>query len=326
MRRGRIKVSSEGGEAVYHCISRVVNGERVMDAGAREVLRKQLWQTAEYCGVQIQTYAILSNHFHVLVRVPQKRALSDEELLRRYRLLHTKPTRYQTQRLEVIEAWLKQGNREGEVWREGQREQMNDVSWFMKLVKQRFTIWYNKTHGRYGTLWAERFKSVLIEPRHHAIQTVALYIDLNPLRAGLVKDPKDYRYSGYGEAVAGGRQAREGLQSVYGENWEQTQSAHRQGLYGKAVETRQNAAAISERDFETVLKQKGRLSLSEVLRCRVRYFTDGAVLGSRAFVEKHLEDYRKRYGVKRVTPRELEAVTDWKGLMTLRSLRRNVFG
>ena len=40
---------------------------------------------------------------------------------------------------------------------------MGDVSEFMKSVKQRFGIWFNKTHGRYGTLWADRFKSVLVE-------------------------------------------------------------------------------------------------------------------------------------------------------------------
>jgi putative transposase len=37
------------------------------------------------------------------------------------------------------------------------------------------------------------------------------YIDLNPVRAELVKDPKDYRWSGYGEAVAGNQARRVGL-------------------------------------------------------------------------------------------------------------------
>jgi hypothetical protein len=62
----------EDGEAVYHCMTRVVNGERVIDGVAKEVLRKQLWAVADFCGVQFRTHAILSNHFHVLLKVPGK--------------------------------------------------------------------------------------------------------------------------------------------------------------------------------------------------------------------------------------------------------------
>lgn len=71
MRTARIKVVATEAESVYHVMTRVVNGERVIDEVGREVLRKQLWQVADYGGVQILTYAILSNHFHVLVRIPK---------------------------------------------------------------------------------------------------------------------------------------------------------------------------------------------------------------------------------------------------------------
>lgn len=54
----------------------------------------------------------------------------------------------------------------------------------------------------FETLWAERFKSVLVEGFGNALETVAAYIDLNPVWAGIVEDPKDYRFCGYAEAVA----------------------------------------------------------------------------------------------------------------------------
>ena len=189
MREARIKVPVESGDAVYHCITRVVNGERLLDEPAREVLRKQLWQVADFCGVLIHTYAILSNHFHVLLMVPQRATLSDAELLRRYRRLYPTPTKFQAARLDVIEAELRSGGPEGDAWRNRQLALMGDVSQFMKLLKQRFSVWFNKSHHRYGTLWAERFKSLLVEPTGRAIETVAAYIDLNPVRAGLVDDP-----------------------------------------------------------------------------------------------------------------------------------------
>ncbi|MCC5789453.1 MAG: hypothetical protein JJT75_07450, partial [Opitutales bacterium] len=63
---------------------------------------------------------------------------------------------------------------------------------------------YNSTHRRYGPLWSEKFKSVLVEGRANALKVVAAYIDLNPVRAGLVDDPGKYAYSGYGESVMEG--------------------------------------------------------------------------------------------------------------------------
>lgn len=80
---------------------------------------------------------------------------------------------------------------------------MHDLSEFMKTVLQRFTRWFNRTHSRMGTLWEERFKSVIVESGM-AARTMAAYIDLNPVWAGMVEDPADYRWSGYGEAVGGG--------------------------------------------------------------------------------------------------------------------------
>ena len=52
-------------------MTRVVAGARLVDDPAKEILRRQLWMVAEFCGVEILTYAILRNHFHILVRVPQ---------------------------------------------------------------------------------------------------------------------------------------------------------------------------------------------------------------------------------------------------------------
>ena len=67
----------------------------------------------------------------------------------------------------------------------------------MIKFKQRFSIWYNRSHGRFGTLWAERFRSVLIEGRPLALQTVVAYIDLKPVRAHLCRDPMQYRFCDY---------------------------------------------------------------------------------------------------------------------------------
>jgi hypothetical protein len=93
---------------------------------------------------------------------------------------------------------------------------MFDLSIFIKELKGGFAQWYNRRHGRYGVLWADRFKSVLLEGGE-ALAAVAAYIELNPVRASLCADPKDYRYCGYAEALAKGSSlARQGIRIVLG--------------------------------------------------------------------------------------------------------------
>src|SRR5690606_12002260 len=285
MRSSRVRVDAKDSEADYHCMSRTVNGEKLLDHTAREVLRRQIWQTADYCGVEVITYAILPNHFHVLVRVPQKTLISDKELLRRFHVFYPKPTRYQQLRLEVVESWIKSGAPEANAWRRQHTALMNDVSSFMKLLKQRFTIWFNHTHRRFGTLWAERFKSVLVEPQRRTLQTMAAYIDLNAVRAGLVNDPKDYRFCGYAEAVAGSSRARAGLLSVCpGRSWSRAQTGYRELLYGTGGRPLENRTSIDATEVKRVLAAGGKLPLATLLRCRWRYLTDGAALGTKAFI------------------------------------------
>jgi REP element-mobilizing transposase RayT len=329
MRQARIVVPAEEGPGVYHAITRTVNGERLFDDVAREVLRKLIWRIADYCGVEIYTYAILSNHFHVLVRIPQKTDIPDAELLRRYHVLYPKPTKYQAARLEVIQVQLASNGPEAVAWRRRQTALMGDLSQFMKLLKQRFSIWFNKSHRRFGTLWAERFKSHLIEATQNPLETVAAYIDLNCVRAGLATDPKDYRFCGYAEAVAGSEIARLGLAAIFGsaaQSWPEVQAGYRLRLFGTAAGPREHGGTIALEELQQVLKTGGQLPLATVLRCRVRYFTDGAVLGSQAFVAMQLARYRKRAGpIDCTTPQPLPNLTDWGDLATLRKLRGPVF-
>jgi len=304
-----------------------VNGAFLLDDPAKETLRKQLWQIADFCGVQILTFTILSNHFHVLLRVPQTAPVADTELLRRYSVLYPKPTRFQEARLEVVQAWLQTSAPEGDAWRKRQLALMGDVSQFMKLLKQRFSIWFNRTNNRFGTLWSERFKSILVEPNAKVLETLAAYIDLNAVRAGLVADPKDYRFCGYAEALSGHSQARIGLCTLLaGETrpeWDQAQADYRLTLFGIGSGARPDEGTLSSTDLENTVAQQGRLPRHIILRQRIRHFTEGAVLGGKNFVATHLATYRASTGRRRTSPpKPLPSLTDWgTPLVTLRGLR-----
>lgn len=204
---------------------------------------------------------------------------------------------------------------------------MGDVSQYMKLLKQRYSIWFNKTHARFGTLWAERFKSLLVESEFRVMQNVAAYIDLNSVRAGLVSDPKDYRFSGYAEAVAGKRVAQDGLCFALGiPNWTDAQAAYRMVLFGTGAAPR-DSATVTSTDLAKVLAAGGKLPIATVLRCRLRYFTDGAVLGSRLYVEDQIKKHHLRRGCRHgASPRPLPPITDWGDITALRGFRLRLVG
>ncbi|MFO8027951.1 MAG: transposase [Opitutales bacterium] len=330
MRSKRLKV--QGAEACYHCMTRTVNGEHLFGGREKEVLRKMIWQVADFCGVRVLTYCIMANHFHVLVHVPEVGELSDGELMRRYKVLYPKPTKYQTASIKVLEKQLAAGGEEAEAVRQRLRVRMGDVSEFMKALKQRFSIWFNKSHDRFGTLWADRFKSVLVEGKGNPLQTMAAYIDLNPVRAGLVEDPKDYRFCGYSEAVAGNGSACGGLRRIWADHSGDGSTAkvlqsHRSLIFGKGGDPWEMKGRVMRREqvARVLEEQDGVLPKAAALRCRVRYFTDGAILGSAEYVRGFVDvAYRVQQRKRPLKANPLKGAR-WGDMAVLQSLRREVF-
>ncbi len=118
----------------------------------------------------------MSNHFHILIRVVTRRSaqLTNEELL--VRLWHF----YNNPKDVLVRAELQAGLSSKEAQQQAATRRrllarMEDLSAFVKLLKQRFSIWYNRTHGRVGTHGCERFKSLLVEGTPHALRLVTAY-------------------------------------------------------------------------------------------------------------------------------------------------------
>jgi REP element-mobilizing transposase RayT len=287
---------------------------------------------AAFGGLEILTYSFMSNHFHILVHVPEPREVSDEELLKRLSFI-LQPHEVSPIALQ-LQDYRRQGlNQAAETLKARFTYRMYNISEFFKAFKQRFSQSYNVRTGRNGPLWEQRFKSILVEGSEHALLTMAAYIDLNPVRAGLVSDPKDYRFSGYGEAVAGSKVARDGLRrlmqatGIGRHSWGQAQRAYRQRLYvqgrqkGLDPEGRPLRQGFAPEQVQKVLETGGRLPMHELLRCRVRYFSDGLALGSKAFLEEVFQRYRGHFGPRRLCGARPMRFGDWGGLCTLRDLR-----
>ena len=79
-------------------------------------------------------------------------------------------------------------------------ETADGVPLMMQGLGRAYVRYFNRRHGRSGTLWEGRYRSTLIEAERHLLACMA-YIDLNPVRAGLVADPADYPWSSHAHGV-----------------------------------------------------------------------------------------------------------------------------
>nr|MBI1231043.1 hypothetical protein [Cytophagales bacterium] len=147
---------------------------------------------------------------------------------------------------------------------------------------------------RKGTLWEERFRSTLVEGQENALMNTAAYIELNPVRAGIVRDPKDYIWCSYNEAVAGGARAREGvirLASAQGPDltWRQAMTQYRAFFVSRFIATSDGDIHFSPLQGRELGKD---LTISDRINVRIRHFTAGLVLGSQEFVRHFYEKNR----------------------------------
>ena len=304
-------------------MTRTVNGEMLLERQEKEVLRKMLHQIADFSGIELLTYAVMGNHFHVLVRVSSKaKEISDAELIRRFRVLYPLPTNYRPEDPAVLEDLLKKGGSDAEALRKQLIARMGDVSEFMRSLKQRFAIWFNKSHRRYGPLWSDRFKSVIVENDPVVVKTIAAYIDLNPVRAGIVADPKDYRFCGYAEAVAKNDRMVKGITAILSDTDKaRALSDYRMVLFGKGARPKSDGSGVrmSGSASRKVMECKGELPRHIQSLQRLKFITEGAVIGSEAFIHDYVNNWSHRLGdVRSRKP----VRTPLEGLPALSSFKR----
>lgn len=342
---GRLRILGKGPleSYCYHVMSRTNGGEIWFDDVEKEALRRIIWRMAEFSGIKIITYCIMGNHFHLLAEVPHQQTWlqrfegphGEARFFNHLRILYSKTY------LGLLRDDLADLRKRGLTALAQQRidalkRRFCDLSLFVKEIKERFSRWLNKRRGRRGTLWMDRFKSVLVEGKGEALRTMAAYIDLNPIRAGMAKDPKDYRWCGYAEALSGSRRAQRGLCRAIGkpvDGWKTAGAAqayrcilHVEGREVRdAQHTKVVRRGISVDKARTVLKERGKLTVADLVKLRVRYFTDGVALGSREFVEGIFEAQRAQFSPKRKTGAKRIRESE-EPLYALRQLRLKAVG
>jgi putative transposase len=359
---------SEEKPAIYHCLSRVVDRRFALEERDKEQFRSFMRMYEKFTGCRVLTYCLMCNHVHLLVEVTPRPLgpMTDEELLDRVKAISS-PMGVSLLRKELKEAREKLAaglvNEEFiEKIHARYTYRMHDLSEFMKTLMQRFTQWYNTVHKRRGTLWEGTFKSVVVEDGL-AARTMAAYIDLNPVRAGMVSDPAEYRWSGYGEAVGGGtkgdgKRAREGLVRAWmahkgwngdaklwnggGKRHGKVHEEYRAMLLIEGVEKFKEVSDERTGELRLKLERKGMskdevdaemrrleagrgVAIAKRLRWRLRYLSDGAVIGQRSFVDEVFRQCRGQFGPRRKDGArrmrgDAAGLTKESGLWSLRDL------
>ncbi len=193
-------------------------------------------------------------------------------------------------------------------------QRMYDLSRFILSVKQRFSLWFNQKTDRKGTLWEDRFQAVLVQPGA-AVAELAAYIDLNPVRAGVVADAKDYPWSQFGAAVAGDGLAQQALEYLAEHHaLQQRARAHIPNepspgapLMGLQLglstihmflqeRDKRRQAAQNQRDLETSASSPPAISYAEDT---IPAFSKGLAIGDPDYLEAVFAEHRKHFGYRR---------------------------
>ncbi|GAB6095540.1 hypothetical protein JCM14469_17920 [Desulfatiferula olefinivorans] len=293
-------------KSVYHVITRTALDGLPFGPVEKDRFVSILKRFSRIYFTEILGYSVMDNHVHILVKMLPERHYSDDEIRSRYTLNYGGDAVFPEGRIGHF------------------RTKWANLSEFIREVKQTFSRYYNKAKGRRGTLWGERFKSVIVEKGETLINCLA-YIELNAVRAGIVKRPENYRWCSLGYHSQTGN-TDDFLSTDFGlVEFGHLDEAERFRRYRRHV---YEAGALDrsgtrrEKVIEPVIveaERKKNYDITPVDRFmnRTRYFTDSGIIGSRAFVAEHYQMFKHVFHC-----RHEKKPTPIKGLERMYSLKR----
>ena len=207
-------------ETVHHLTSRIAHRVYFLKESERNDFLEIVRRTVDFTGLRLLGWCVMSNHFHLLIHLPERVEVGETEVLRRYGVLKGRAAAEGMAKSFLT--WRKDGT-SGEArvtaWLESQRRRMYDVGNFMKIVKQWFTEEYNKRNSHCGTLWESVYHDRVVPCETEAMSECLAYIHLNPIRAALADRFDGYVWSSYSSFCRRDEVAIEGMRYVYGADY-----------------------------------------------------------------------------------------------------------
>jgi putative transposase len=292
-----------GEQTVYHVMSRTaLDGFPIKDV-EKDYLVRLFSQLGRLYFCEIIGYCVMGNHFHLLVKMLPETNFSDDEIKKRFGTYFGEKRLLSDEQIPFF------------------REKYASLSELVKEIKMGFSRFYNRRHNRRGFFWGDRFKSVIVEKGETLINCLA-YIDLNPVRAGIVKRPENYRWSSIGYHAQTSN--KDNLLSLdfglkeFGELDEKERfRRYRRFVYETCAIDSGKGARIDVKTVSKECKREFKLSRADRFRQRTRYFTDSGIIGSKEFVRENFLRFKHLFQTKNNRlPRRV------KGLGEMYSLKR----
>ncbi|WP_045214274.1 transposase, partial [Desulfonatronovibrio magnus] len=246
--------------SVYHIVSRTaLQGLPIKDKD-NDFLLGLIKKLSQLYFVDVLGFALMGNHFHLVIRMYPESDPTDDEIKERLQ-------KYYGDELNVTGVLVSD-----------YRKRLTNLGAYVKDIKQGFTRYFNKKYNRRGFFWGDRFKSMIVQDGLSLVNLLA-YVDLNPIRAGIVKKPEHYRWCSLGYHTQTGN--KDGLLSIdFGmKEWNEFDPKeivrkYRQFVYETGAVDAGKGKTMDKKIVEKARKKGYKISRAERFKYRCRYFTD----------------------------------------------------
>jgi putative transposase len=278
-RTQRLMINDE--TAVYHVMSRTALDGFPLGDIEKDFMLDLIRRYLSLYLIEILGFCIMGNHFHLLVKKFPEYKFTDDDIKKRYVKFYGNDRSFSYGQIPSL------------------RQKLSNLSQFVREIKVGFTRYYNRRNNRRGYLWGDRFKSVIVEKGETLINCLA-YIDLNPLRAGLVDRPEEYRWNSLSYHIQTDNKDNFlsldfGLIEFGVLDAGERLKRYRRYVYEAGAVDRSDklvAGVIDNAVLEKERKNDFQLKRVQRFRYRTRYFTDSGIIGTKEFVSTNYQRFK----------------------------------
>ena len=297
--------------AVYHVMSRTALPGYPMQAAENDFLLGLIKRFSKLYLAEILGFCLMGNHFHLLVKMLPEGDFSDDDIKKRCEGFYGKDYVFPQAHLPHF------------------RIKLASLSEFVRDIKVNFARYYNRRHNRKGYFWGDRFKSVIVDKGETLVNCLA-YIDLNPIRAGIVKKPEEYRWNSIGYHLQTNNKDNFlatdfGLREFNVKVEKERVRRYRRYIYKAGSIDRQDRGSAKLIDPRILAREKRKdfkITQAARLRYRTRYFTDSGIIGSKAFVSTHYQRFKHLFQSKNEKiPKPIQGLS---GIYSLKRLSETI--
>ncbi len=273
-----------GEQAVYHVMSRTALDGFPFGDAEKEYLVSLINRLRKVYFTEILGFCCMGNHFHLLARMIPDADFTDKAIKKRYEICYGKDRDFAEGQIPFF------------------RTKWSSLSEFVKEIKLGFSRYYNRRHNRRGFFWGDRFKSVIVENGQTLINCLA-YIDLNPVRAGIVEKPEDYRWNSIGYHIQTNNKDNFlsldfGFKEFNVLDADERLRLYRKFLYEKGASSKESGCQIAEKTVQKEKKRDFEISQVDRFKYRTRYFSDSGIIGTKDFVAQNYQRFKHHFQSK----------------------------